>query len=136
MTVVIPAYNAERTLGDVLDALAAQGEPVDEVIVVDDGSTDATAAVAAARGARVVQTDGGGFAGAARNRGWDEATGDIVVFLDSDAIPGLGWGAGLRRALDDFPGAIVGCARTFRGKTSWGWVALAGAMARPSPRCS
>lgn len=123
MTVVIPAYNAERTLGNVLDALAAQGEPVDEVIVVDDGSTDATAAVAAARGARVVQTDGGGFAGAARNRGWDEATGDIVVFLDSDAIPDLGWGAGLRRALDDFPGAIVGCARTFRGKTSWGWVA-------------
>ena len=92
-------------------------------LVVAAGPPPARAAGGAARGARVVQTDGGGFAGAARNRGWDEATGDIVVFLDSDAIPGLGWGAGLRRALDDFPGAIVGCARTFRGKTSWGWVA-------------
>jgi len=123
VTVVIPAYNAERTLGTVLGALAAQDEPVDEVIVVDDGSTDGTAELARRHGARVVANDGGGFAGAARNRGWDEATGDVVVFLDSDAIPQPGWGAGLRRALAEFPGALVGCARTFRGKTPWGWVA-------------
>ena len=123
VTVVIPAYNAERTLGKVLDALAAQEQPVDETIVVDDGSTDGTAALAERHGARVVRTDGGGFAGAARNRGWDEATGDVVVFLDSDAVPAPGWGAGLGRALAEFPGAIVGCARTFRGKTPWGWVA-------------
>ncbi|HSE81415.1 MAG TPA: glycosyltransferase family 2 protein [Gaiellaceae bacterium] len=123
VTVVIPAYNAERTLGWVLEALAQQTQLVDEVIVVDDGSTDGTAELAARRGAVVVQTDGSGFAGAARNRGWEEATGEVVVFLDSDAIPGDGWGAGLRRALAEFPGAIVGCARTFRGKTPWGWVA-------------
>jgi cellulose synthase/poly-beta-1,6-N-acetylglucosamine synthase-like glycosyltransferase len=123
VTVVIPAYNAERTLGKVLDALSAQTHTVDEVIVVDDGSTDGTAELAARHGAVVVHTDGSGFAGAARNRGWDEATGDVVVFLDSDAIPGDGWGAGLRRALAEFPGAIVGCARTFHGRTAWGWVA-------------
>lgn len=123
ITVVIPAYNAERTLGKVLDALAEQDQPVEEVIVVDDGSTDETAAVAERRNARVVRTDGGGFAGAARNRGWEEATGDVVVFLDADAVPQPGWGAGLRRALAEFPGAIVGCARTFIGKTPWGWVA-------------
>jgi glycosyltransferase involved in cell wall biosynthesis len=123
ITVVIPAYNAERTLGKVLDALAGQDEPVDEVIVVDDGSTDETAAVAEQHGATVVRTDGGGFAGAARNRGWDEAAGDVVIFLDADAVPQPGWGAGIRRALGEFPGAIVGCARTFRGKTPWGWVA-------------
>ena len=123
VTVVIPAYNAERTLGNVLALLAAQEQQVDEVIVVDDGSTDGTAAVAERHGATVVSTDGGGFAGAARNRGWDAATGDVVVFLDSDAVPDPGWGAGLRRALAEYPGAIVGCARTFRGKTPWGWVA-------------
>ena len=90
---------------------------------MDDGSTDETAEIAARHGAVVVRTDGSGFAGAARNRGWEEATGDVVVFVDSDAIPGDGWAAGLRRALAEFPGAIVGCARTFRGKTPWGWVA-------------
>jgi hypothetical protein len=123
VSVVIPAYNAERTLGRALEALSGQSEPVDEVIVVDDGSTDATADVARRHGVSVVTTDGSGFAGAARNAGWERASGDIVVFLDSDAIPLPGWGAGLRRALREFPGAIVGCARTFHGRTAWGWVA-------------
>ncbi len=123
VSVVIPAYNAARTLGAVLDALAAQDAPADEVIVVDDNSSDETAAIAGERGARVVRPEGTRFAGGARNRGWDEAAGDVVVFLDSDAIPAPGWGEGLRRALAEFPGAIVGCARTFDARTSWGWVA-------------
>jgi glycosyltransferase involved in cell wall biosynthesis len=123
VTVVIPAYNAERTIGAVLDALAGQDTPLDEVIVVDDGSKDDTAGVAEARGARVVRPQQTGYAGGARNRGWDEASGDVVVFLDSDAIPAQGWGAGLRRALEEFPGALIGSARTFDARTAWGWVA-------------
>ena len=123
VSVVIPAYNAARTIGAVLDALASQDAAPDEVIAVDDGSKDETAEIASAHGARVVRPEHTGFAGGARNRGWDEATGDVVVFLDSDAIPAPGWGVGLRRALDEFPGAIVGCARTFDARTAWGWVA-------------
>jgi glycosyltransferase involved in cell wall biosynthesis len=123
VSVVIPAYDAERTIGKVVEALWAQEPPPAEVIVVDDGSTDATAAVAERAGAAVVRTDGGGYAGGARNRGWDAATGDVVVFLDSDSVPEPGWGAGLARALAEFPGAIVGCARTFSASTKWGWVA-------------
>jgi glycosyltransferase involved in cell wall biosynthesis len=120
---VIPAYNAERTIGAVLEALAEQEPRPDEVIVVDDGSTDTTTAIAAAAGARVIATDGAGFAGAARNAGWNVAAGDAVVFLDADSIPAPGWGAGLARALTEYPGAVIGCARTFTGKTAWGWVA-------------
>jgi glycosyltransferase involved in cell wall biosynthesis len=123
VSVVIPAFNAERTLGAVLDALTHDRKRPDEVIVVDDGSTDLTAQIARAHGARVV--DGGrvGYAGGARNRGWDAATGEVVVFLDSDAVPLPGFGEGVRRAAREFPGAIVGCARRFAPHTAWSWVA-------------
>src|SRR3954469_11490340 len=121
-SVVIPARDAAPTLGRVLDALAAQEPAPLEVIVVDDGSTDETAAVAAQRGARVLSTGGGLFAGGARNLGWQEARGDAVVFLDADVVPAPGWGAGVARALADFPGALVGCGRTFEAATPWGWV--------------
>jgi glycosyltransferase involved in cell wall biosynthesis len=123
VTVVIPAHNAERTLGAVLRSLASQDEPPDEVIVVDDASADRTGEIARELGARVLRNDEPLFAGGARNRGWGEATGDYVVFLDSDAIPADGWGAGLRRALREYPGAIVGSARRFSARTAWGWVA-------------
>ena len=123
VSVVIPAYNAERTISAVLEALSSQVPAPDEVIVVDDCSTDGTAAVARRFGARVVRTDESGYAGGARNRGWDAAGGDVVVFLDSDAVPASTWSAGLHRALAEFPGAIVGCARTFSAETKWGWVA-------------
>ncbi len=122
LTVVIPAYDAERTLGTVLEALRAQELGPHEVIVVDDGSADGTVSLAKRLGAHVVRTEGRGYAGGARNRGWDAATGDVVVFLDADSVPDPGWGAGLARSLAEFPGAIIGCARTFSATTAWGWV--------------
>ncbi|HXV57100.1 MAG TPA: glycosyltransferase family 2 protein [Gaiellaceae bacterium] len=123
VTVVIPAFNAERTVGRVVEALRAQEPAPARIVVVDDGSQDATAAVAAAAGATVVPTREPRFAGGARNAGWEAAEGAVVVFLDADAIPAPGWGAGLARALQEFPGALVGCARTFDSRTAWGWVA-------------
>jgi cellulose synthase/poly-beta-1,6-N-acetylglucosamine synthase-like glycosyltransferase len=93
------------------------------VIVADDASTDDTAAVARAHGAQVVGVDGRRFAGGARNTGWAAATGELVVFLDADAVPARGWGAALVAAAQEFPGAIIGCARTFTARTAWGWVA-------------
>ncbi|HTS73483.1 MAG TPA: glycosyltransferase family A protein, partial [Gaiellaceae bacterium] len=94
-SVVIPARDAARTLPRVLDALAVQEPRPLEVIVVDDGSSDGTARIAEERGARVVSPGGRSFAGGARNAGWEQAHGDLVVFLDADVVPGPAWGAGI-----------------------------------------
>ena len=122
-TVVIPAYNAERTIGRVIRSLREQVQAPAEIIVVDDCSTDGTAPAAASEGATVVSLEKHAFAGGARNVGWQRAASPVVVFLDADAIPADGWGTGLARALEEHPGALIGCARTFDSRTSWGWVA-------------
>jgi len=122
-SVVIPAYNAEPTVARVVEALRAQGPAPAEIIVVDDASTDGTAAAAAAAGATVVANETSRSAGGARNAGWGAAVSPVVVFLDADAIPAPGWGAGLARALEEYPNSLVGCARTFDSRTAWGWVA-------------
>lgn len=122
-SIVIPAYNAERTLARALTALATEKPLGSEVIVVDNGSEDATADVARTFGATVLQVEPAGLVGRARNCGWDAASGDVVVFLDADALVGPGWADGLRRATAEYPGAIIGCARKLVGRNSWSWVA-------------
>jgi glycosyltransferase involved in cell wall biosynthesis len=122
-SVVIPARNAARTIDRVLASLAGQEPPPAEVIVVDDGSTDETASIAAGRGARVIGTGGQRFAGGARNLGWAAASGKLVVFLDSDVIPRADWGRAIQAAVEEFPGCVIGCARTFSSRSRWGWVA-------------
>jgi len=121
-SVVIPARNAAETIGGVLDALAAQDPAPGEVIVVDDASEDDTAEVAERRGATVIRLDSPRLAGGARNRGWEAASGDVVVFLDADAIPAPGWTSGVERAAAEFPRSLVAGARTFTARTRWGWV--------------
>lgn len=88
VSVVIPAYNAARTLPETLASALAQTHRDLEVVVVDDGSTDDTAAVARDAGddrVRVVSVANGGVA-RARNTGIREASGDFVAFLDADDL--------------------------------------------------
>lgn len=87
VSVVIPAYNAEAFLAAALEsALSQEGANLD-VIVVDDGSTDGTAAVLGRFGeqVRVFRQDNAG-SGAARNRGAARARGDYLAFLDADDL--------------------------------------------------
>ncbi len=88
VSVCIPARNEAATVAGVvapLIAAAAAPEPlVDEVIVVDDGSTDGTGPIAGALGARVVRRDRRPGKGAAMAEALRVASGDIVVFADAD----------------------------------------------------
>ena len=82
ISIIIPAYNEESSIGLVLDALPQ--EKLHEIIVVDNGSTDATARVAEEHGARVVKEPRKGY-GSACLKGIDELDApDIVVFIDGD----------------------------------------------------
>ncbi len=85
VSVVIPAYNAEAVLPRALESVFQQTHPVEEVIVVNDGSRDRTAEVMASYGAKIIgiHTDNRGAA-AARNSGIQRATSHWIAFLDAD----------------------------------------------------
>nr|MDT0656501.1 glycosyltransferase family 2 protein [Micromonospora sp. DSM 115978] len=84
VSVIVPNYNYARALRLCLAALAGQTHPALEVIVVDDGSTDDSVAVAEAAGVRVLRTPTNSGVSVARNLGADHAHGEIIMFVDSD----------------------------------------------------
>jgi hypothetical protein len=121
LSVVIPAWNAAGVVGTAIDSAWASGAC--EIIVVDDGSTDATGEVARSRGVRVVTQDNKGAA-AARREGMQHVSGSVVCLLDSDDalsppgvrsvmrnLPGDDWsvvgGVAQLRLRDGRPGRIL-----------------------------
>lgn len=100
VSVVIPVRDDAVPLAACLEALAAQTRPADEIVVVDNASTDDSAAVAHAAGARVVFCGERGIPAAAA-AGYDAARGDLVLRLDADSLPGSGWVASMVDALSD-----------------------------------
>ena len=88
VSICVPAYDAERTLADALDSALGQTYPRVEVVVVDDGSTDATPEILEAyarRGVRSVRQDNAGQCAAA-NRALAASRGDLVKFFDADDV--------------------------------------------------
>jgi rSAM/selenodomain-associated transferase 2 len=100
LSVVIPALDeAERIEAAIRGALEAPPDPAVELIVVDGGSCDATRALAAAAGARVLET-GRGRARQLR-AGVSASAGDVLLFLHADTRLPRGWAAAVRDALRD-----------------------------------
>ena len=87
LSIILPAMNEAEGLRGTLPALKA-AYPEAEIIVVDDGSTDATAQIAAEHGARVLSSPYSMGNGAAIKRGARAASGDILVFMDADGQHG------------------------------------------------
>lgn len=88
LTVVVPVYNVENYLNKCLESIVSQTRHVDEIIIVDDGSTDGSGAIADAYAAnytniKVIHQKNGGLS-AARNTGIDRAQSDYITFVDSD----------------------------------------------------
>lgn len=86
VSVVIPAYNAERVLAEAIQSVLAQTYEVTEIIVVDDGSSDHTCDVAAGFAKTHVIKQQNGGPGAARNTGIKAASGEWIALLDSDDL--------------------------------------------------
>ena len=99
IAVVIPARNAGATIGRTLEALSGQSHAPDEVVVVDDGSTDDTVAIAERAGVRVLRQDAQGPA-QARNRGAAATSAPLLAFTDADCYPSPEWLAAGVRALE------------------------------------
>ena len=107
-SIVIPCYNAGRFLGDTLASIAAQSRAVAEVVLVDDGSTDDSAAIAERAGppVRVIRQINQGES-VARNAGLRAAGGDYVLFLDADDLLGREAIERLSDAVAAVPGSVA-----------------------------
>jgi glycosyltransferase involved in cell wall biosynthesis len=90
ISVVVCIYNGESTVRDCCEGLRALDYPDYEVIIVDDGSTDRTAAIASEFGFRLIRTENCGLS-RARNTGLQAATGEVVAYTDGDARPDRDW---------------------------------------------
>lgn len=85
ISTVIPAYNEEKTIGNVLDVVTKCSE-IDEVIVVSDGSTDGTVDVVRKYSVTLVELVENRGKGGAMKAGVEKAAGEIIVFLDADLM--------------------------------------------------
>ena len=116
ISVVIPARNEERFIEGCLESLEAQTLKPDEIIVVDNGSTDSTAERVRAIGVRLVHCPTPGVA-FARQAGLEAATGDWVATTDADSRPVRGWLEALHHHMGDSV-ALYGPLRMF-GLPTW-----------------
>jgi glycosyltransferase involved in cell wall biosynthesis len=109
VSAVIPVKDGVRYLSEVLEALAREG--VDEVVVIDSGSSDGSVQIARAAGVRLIEIDPLRFGhGRTRNLGVEHTSGELICFLTQDATPVPGWLAAYREAfmLGDRVGAAYG----------------------------
>jgi len=110
ISVIIPCYNEEEFIGQAIGSVIEQSRPADEIIVVDDGSTDGSAAIARSFGEPVKVLSGKGEgAPKARNYGADHATGDAFMFFDADDVLGPDTLEELGVHLEKNPNGIVAC---------------------------
>lgn len=124
ISVVIPAYNEELYLSSCLESLSRQSENIHEIIVVDNNSTDRTTKIAEQYADKIILEERKGVA-FARDRGWREATGDIIASTDADTIVDPSWARTIQNNLDGHVG-IFGPVHLKDGKNMENYMAKYG----------
>ena len=123
VSVIIPCYNAEAFIGQTIGSLLEQTRHADEIIVVDDGSTDNSAGIARRFGDSVkVLSKRNEGASTARNFGAGHAKGDALMFLDADDVLGPTALEALVAHLERHPDGVVACPWYRLDKVSNRWV--------------
>jgi glycosyltransferase involved in cell wall biosynthesis len=114
----MPVRNDAAMLAAALEALERQHRPADEIVVVDNGSSDASAAVAEAAGARIIPEPVRGIPSAA-SAGYDAARGDIIARIDADTVCPPDWLARIERRFASDPDLdlLTGDARFYGSST-------------------
>ena len=131
---IVPAHNEEAWIGRCVSAirsgLESLGEP-HEIIVVDDASSDSTAAIARQQGAQVIRVEHRQIA-ATRNAGARQARGDILFFVDADTLVNA---AAIQSAVRSIRAGAVGggCVPRFEGWLPW-WFRLTEPLIGPAVR--
>lgn len=126
VTVYVPCYNAEQHIAGCLEALAGQDYPIAQVLVIDDGSTDRTVAVAKRDGVGIIRHPGNWGLAEARNTGMRCAATEFVAAVDADAYPDPQWLSALMRNFTHAAVAGVGgkLLERFRAKPADRWRAM------------
>jgi glycosyltransferase involved in cell wall biosynthesis len=121
VSVIVPCRNSAETVGAAVRTALAQSIPPLEVLVVDDASTDQSAEVARAAGARLVTGCTRRNAGGARNAGIEAAKGDVLAFLDADVEVAPDWLAMVAKVFDSDPTVVAVGGRILNGRPGrWG----------------
>lgn len=108
LSVIMPAHNAARTLARCVDAVRSSVPSGSELIIIDDGSLDDTRALGAAMADRLVVLPCQSGAARARNEGARVATGEVILFVDSDVVVNRAAVDGLLQAIADGQHAVFG----------------------------
>jgi glycosyltransferase involved in cell wall biosynthesis len=87
VTVAIPCYNAANYLGNLLDSLFQKTEFIEEILVINDGSTDTTRQIAQRHGVRLIEHNENRGLACTRNTALQNSKGDIIIYLDADTLP-------------------------------------------------
>lgn len=107
VSVIIPTYNARDFITDTLESVLAQSRAADEVIVIDDASTDGTREIVRGYPVTLIEQPENGGSCAARNRGILAATGDVIATIDSDDLWTPGHLHVLTELLERYPEAVA-----------------------------